>query len=324
MNRPIKGDSNGAATGGPRQKFPRIRPMVHTRRPHCPLVKYSRYPPPSDHAGQLPLVARSPLPARCGAGFLPRSAHRVGLLAIVVALAACATLDGPDYGTYDENEGFNRASYDFSEVVDRRALAPVARGYKTITPDAVETGIGNFFANLRSLDSSLNGFLQGKPGRGATDAMRFLLNSTVGIGGLFDVATGAGLVDQEEDIGQTLAVWGWRNSRYVYVPLVGPSTIRDLPSLVMRALVPRLVLGGAADLGLSSAGSLGLSALNIVSARADVLTLTDARDSTALDAYVFTREAYVQRRKFLIFDGDPPVEEFDAFFGEFDDFDEEP
>ena len=245
---------------------------------------------------------------------------RVGAVLVALVLqSACAALDGADYGTFDANEEFNRASYDFSEVVDRNALAPLARGYQSLAPEVVETGISNFFANLRSLDSSLNGFLQGKPGRGATDAMRFLMNTTVGVGGLFDVATRAGLLDQEEDLGQTLAVWGWKNSRYVYVPLVGPSTLRDLPSLMVRALVPRLILGSAADLGLSNAGNLGLSGLSIVSARADALALTDTRDSAALDAYVFTREAYMQRRKFLIFDGDPPVEEFDAFFDEFDD-----
>ena len=245
---------------------------------------------------------------------------RLGVLLATVSLqSACASLNGPDYGSYDENEEFNRAAYEFSEVVDRNVLAPVARGYQAITPDAVETGISNFFANLRSLDSSLNGFLQGKPERGGTDALRFLMNTTVGVGGLFDVATGAGLLDQDEDIGQTLAVWGWKNSRYVYVPLVGPSTVRDLPSLLVRALVPRLVLGSAADLGLNGAANGGLGALNIVSARADALSLTDTRDSAALDAYVFTREAFMQRRKYLIFNGDPPVEEFDAFFDEFDD-----
>ncbi len=241
------------------------------------------------------------------------------LLPVVLLQSACATLEGPDYGTFDEFEGFNRGSYEFSEVIDRNALAPVARGYQSITPDPIETGISNFFANLSSVDSSLNGFLQGKPEAGATDAVRFLVNSTIGVGGLFDVASRAGLHDQNEDIGQTLAVWGWKKSRYVYVPLIGPSTLRDLPSLLVRALVPRLILGSAADLGLSGAGNTGLSALSIVSARAAALSATDTRDAAALDAYVFTREAYLQRRKFVIFDGNPPVEEFDDFFDEFDD-----
>lgn len=230
---------------------------------------------------------------------------------LVACQAACATLEGADYGVYDRNEEFNRQSYEFSETVDRNALAPIARGYQSVTPKLLETGISNFFANLRSLDSSANGFLQGKPKRGATDSLRFVVNSTVGLGGLFDVATPAGLHHQEEDFGQTLAVWGWKKSRYVYVPLVGPSTVRDLPVLLVRGFLPRLVLGGVHN--------LGISGLDVVSTRAGALALTDTRDAAALDAYVFTREAYVQRRKFLIFDGNPPLDDFDDFFDEFDD-----
>ena len=171
-----------------------------------------------------------------------------------------------------------------------------------------------FFKNLRSLDSGANGFLQGKPKRGATDSLRFVVNTTVGLGGLFDVATPAGLHHQDEDIGQTLAVWGWKKSRYLYVPFVGPSTVRDLPVLVVRGILPRLILGDFHN--------LGISGLDVVSARAGALDLTETRDAAALDAYVFTREAYVQRRKFLIFDGNPPVEDFDDFFDEFDEDDE--
>ena len=233
---------------------------------------------------------------------------------LLVLQTACTTLQGPDFGVYDTNEGFNRQSYEFSEAVDEHALAPIARGYQSIAPELVETGISNFFKNLRTLDSSANGFLQGKPKRGATDSLRFIVNTTIGLGGLFDVATPAGLYHQDEDIGQTLAVWGWKKSRYIYVPLVGPSTVRDLPVLVLRGILPRLVLGDFHN--------LGISGLDVVSARAGALALTDTRDASALDAYVFTREAYTQRRKFLIFDGNPPMEEFDDFFDEFDEDDE--
>ena len=248
-----------------------------------------------------------------------RAGHRLaariaGMGLLLVFQAACATLDGPDYAVYDTNEGFNRQSYEFSEAVDKHALAPVARGYRNVTPELLETGISNFFRNLRSLDSSANGFLQGKPKRGATDSLRFIVNTTVGLGGFFDVATPAGLHHQDEDIGQTLAVWGWKKSRYLYVPFVGPSTVRDLPVLVVRSILPRLILGDFHN--------LGISGLDVVSARAGALDLTETRDAAALDAYVFTREAYVQRRKFLIFDGNPPVEDFDDFFDEFDEDDE--
>lgn len=234
--------------------------------------------------------------------------------ALLLLQAACASLEGPDYGVYDLNEAFNRQSYDISEAIDEHAMVPVARGYQAIAPDLVETGISNFFKNLRSLDSGANGFLQGKPKRGATDSLRFVINTTVGLGGLFDVATPAGLYHQDEDIGQTLAVWGWKKSRYFYVPLVGPSTVRDLPVLVLRGFLPRIVLGGFHN--------LGISGLDVVSARAGALDLTETRDAAALDAYVFTREAYIQRRKFLIYDGNPPLDDFDDFFDEFEEEEE--
>ena len=231
--------------------------------------------------------------------------------AVAVALllqAACAGLEGPDYGVYDRAPEFNRASFELSETVDSNVLVPVARGYKDLAPAPIEAGLLNFFANLRTVDSCINGFLQGKPRSGGTDMMRFLVNSTLGVAGLFDVATSAGLADQGEDFGQTLAVWGWRNSRYVYVPLVGPSTVRDLPSMAIRAAVPRLLLGGHYE--------LWVGGVDILATRADALALTDARDAAALDPYAFTREAYYQRRKFQIFDGNPPLDDFDDFFEE--------
>lgn len=240
---------------------------------------------------------------------LQRALRRAAAGAALILQGACASLDGPEYGVHDLNERLNRQSYALSDAVDRNFLVPVAKSYRRIAPDFVETGVGNFFANLSSLDSGANGLLQGKPERAGTDALRFLLNSTVGLGGLIDVATPAGLQHQGEDFGQTLAVWGWKNSRFVYVPMLGPSTVRDLPTLAVGSLIPRLLFGGAYD--------LRAAALSVVSARSQALALTEARDASALDAYVFTREAYMQRRNFLIFDGDPPVDEFDEFFDEF-------
>ncbi len=244
---------------------------------------------------------------------LPPRPKAFGILAAVGALVlqtACVGLEGPDPVAHDRAPGFNRASFELSEALDNKVLEPVARGYLDLVPRPVEVGVANFFANLRTVDSSLNGFLQGKPKRGGSDLMRLLLNSTVGVAGLFDVATPAGFAAQNEDFGQTLAVWGWRNSRYVYVPLVGPSTVRDLPSLAIRAFTPRLLVGGGYP--------IWASGIDVVATRADALALTDARDAAALDAYAFTREAYYQRREFQIFDGDPPLDDFDDFFDETD------
>ena len=227
-------------------------------------------------------------------------------------LGGCASLQGEDYGVFDENEGFNRWSYNVSDTVDRNVLVPVARGYQTITPDFVEQRITNVFANVRTIASSMNGFLQGKPASGGEDFGRFIVNTTIGLGGLFDPATSIGLESQDEDFGQTLATWGWRKSRFIYIPFLGPSTVRDTPSTIIRGLIPRLIVG--------SDYPWGLSALDTINARAALLTTTDVRDASALDPYTFTRDGYVQRRKYLIYDGDPPL---DDLFDDFDDFGEE-
>ena len=225
-------------------------------------------------------------------------------------LCGCAPLQGPDYGAHDHAEGLNRASYAFTDAIDRAIVAPTARGYRWITPDWLERGIANVFLNMRHLPSAANGFLQGKPKAGGTDLARLAINTTVGIGGFFDVASRWDLRFQEEDFGQTLAVWGVKNSRYVFVPFLGPTTVRDLPSVVVRSLTPRLIVG--------SDYHWGWSALDLISVRAEALSASDVRDASALDPYAFTRDAYYQRRKFLIFDGDLPE---DDLFDEFDDED---
>lgn len=225
-------------------------------------------------------------------------------------LFGCAPLQGPDYGVYDRAEAFNRASYAFTDAIDRTVLAPTARGYQRIAPDWLERGIANVFVNLRHIPSSANGLLQGKPKAAGTDLARLLINSTIGIGGFFDVASRWDLRFSEEDFGQTLAVWGVKNSRYVFVPFLGPTTLRDLPAVVVRSITPRLVFG--------SDYHWGWSALDLVSVRAGALSASDVRDASALDPYAFTRDAYYQRRKFLIYDGELPD---DDLFDEFDDED---
>ncbi len=230
------------------------------------------------------------------------------------AMSACSSLGVEEFGVYDPHERANRTSYEATETIDARIVRPVARGYQKITPGWLEKGIANVFQNLGTLPSAINGFLQGKPAGGATDLARVLVNTTVGVGGFFDPASAWGLPYQEEDFGQTLAVWGMTRSRYVYAPLVGPTTLRDLPSLLVRGYLPRLVLG--------SDYHWGVTALDVVSKRAALLSASDVRDASALDPYVFTRDAYYQRRKFLIYDGQPPLEDLFDEFDEFDDLDE--
>ncbi len=232
-------------------------------------------------------------------------------LLIISSLAGCSTLQGPELGVYDPLENVNRPSYRFSDAIDRRLLVPVARGYDKASPNWLQRGVLNMFANLRSVSSMVNGVLQAKPTSAATDFTRIVLNSTVGIGGFFDVAAKMDLQDQAEDFGQTLAVWGVKRSRFLYIPLIGPSTVRDLPSTVVRGLVPRLLLGGAYH--------WSVSVVDVVAQRADFLGASQARDASALDPYVFTRDAYYQRRAFQIYDGQPPLDDLFEDFEELDD-----
>ncbi len=237
------------------------------------------------------------------------------LLGSLLLGSGCATLEGDEYGVYDNFEGFNRWSYEFTDDVDRAVLAPVARGYQQVVPNFVERGITNVFANFYTPLSSVNGFLQGKPASGATDLGRFLVNSTIGLAGWFDPATSMDLRAQGEDFGQTLATWGWTRSRYVFLPFMGPTTVRDIPSRVVRSMFPRLVFG--------SDYHWGYGVVDVVQTRANLLVTSDIRDASSLDPYSFTRDAFLQRRKFVVYDGQPPLEdlfdEFDEFGSEFED-----
>ena len=237
-----------------------------------------------------------------------RANRALWIFFVFANLAGCSTLQGPELGVYDPFENVNRSSYQFSDAVDRRLLVPVAKGYDKVSPNWLQQGVLNMFANLRSVGSMVNGVLQAKPSSAATDFTRIAVNTTVGIGGFFDVAAKLDLQDQAEDFGQTLAVWGVKRSRFLYLPFLGPSTVRDLPSTIVRGLVPRLLLGEAYH--------WSVSLLDVVAQRADLLAATQARDATALDPYVFTRDAYYQRRTFQIYDGQPPLDDL------FEDFDE--
>lgn len=243
---------------------------------------------------------------------------RTALLLGALALSGCASQQLPEFGVHDPIEPINRVSFEFTERVDRAITRPAARAYQWLLPEFMVLGIHNFFANIRTLDSAINGLLQGKPRSAAIDTGRFLTNSTLGLAGFIDVATDLGLEYQNEDFGQTLAVWGYTRTSYIYVPLLGPSTIRDLPGAIIKAAwVPALLV--------NSSSGWWIEGLDILSVRADRLRATDARDATALESYSFTREAYYQQRRFLIFDGDPPADSgFEAldWLDELDELDE--
>lgn len=220
---------------------------------------------------------------------------------IVLACAGCAATPGrtpPD----DPLQGFNRGIYKFNDTVDRAALKPVAKGYRKITPHWFRTGVGNFFANLTYPATAVNQFLQGKGKLGYQDTGRFLVNTTIGIGGLFDVATKMGLPANDEDFGQTLAVWGVGSGPFLNLPFFGPSSLRDAPS---RAI--DYFMGPLSYVDLPWETELGLRVIDLVHRRSELLQLDPTLQRT-YDPYAFVRNAWVQQREFAIYDGNPPQE----------------
>ncbi len=194
---------------------------------------------------------------------------------------------------YDPWEPYNRKVHRFNDVVDRAVARPLARAYVNVVPRVARTGVSNFFANLRSPLTLTNQLLQGRPGDAWDTLGRFLMNSTLGIGGLFDPASKAMVPKRSEDFGQTLGAWGWRRSRYVELPFFGPRTVRD-------------VFGLAGDAPLSPIRSIesdklriGLQGLQLVDTRMQLMALDDIRDN-AVDEYALTRDAWLQRRSYQI------------------------
>lgn len=232
--------------------------------------------------------------------FLGRRARALACavsLPVVLALSGCATAQSPD-----PLESWNRGVFSFNETVDVHVLKPVAEGYVKVTPQPVRTGVRNFFGNIGDVWSSVNLFLQGRLKEGAASTMRVAVNSILGLGGLIDLATPMRLDRFNEDLGQTLGVWGAPSGAYIVWPLMGPSSVRDSANIASSMTFSATTLiDGAREDNLARL-------LNVVSTRAAYLSATDLLDSVALDKYAFTRDAYLQRRQSLIDQGRTPAE----------------
>lgn len=238
--------------------------------------------------------------------------HQLAWLAVVLLLSGCATLSGPP-DPHDPWERFNRTMYRFNDKLDRAVLKPVAKGYRTITPDPAEKGINNFFSNLDDILVIANDVLQLKPLQALSNTGRFLVNSTLGIAGFFDVATPIGLDKHSEDFGQTLGRWGISQGPYLVLPFFGSSTVRDGTGLAVdQYMYP---LREVED----REARIGLHVLNIVSLRAGLLEAGDIVNEAAYDPYIFLRELYIQRRQNLIHDGTPPPDPIDEEIDIFSD-----
>ncbi len=226
---------------------------------------------------------------------LYRAAYLVPFLA--AALAGCATPKNPR----DPLEPFNRTIYAFNHDLDRVALKPAALAYREVVPLPVRGGITSFFGNFRDVTAAINSLLQLKVKRAAAGAGRVAINSTVGIFGAFDVATRLGLEKHDEDFGQTLGHWGVKDGPYLVLPLLGPSNARDAVGWVGDYFTdPEFYLFTESPENWLVFGT------RIVNVRANLLEAERLLDEVAIDRYAFVREAYLQRRRNQIYDGNPP------------------
>lgn len=220
------------------------------------------------------------------------------MMAVALAVPGCATTAM----NKDPVEGFNRSVFTFNEALDKALIKPAAKGYETVVPSFVRSGVTNFFSNVSDVFVAVNNLLQGKPALAVNDVARVVFNSTFGMLGFFDVATEMGLEKHEEDFGQTLGRWGAGPGAYVVVPVFGPRNVRD-------------TLGLALDLAADPVASMdnvamrnSLSALRLVSERAAVLPADKIIEEAAIDKYSYIRDAYLQRRLNQVYDGRPPRE----------------
>ena len=243
----------------------------------------------------------------------------------LVALSACATTgeESSTTAVYDPLEGWNRGVFAFNEGVDKAILEPTAKGYRAITNEPVRDGVSNFLTNLNQPVVFANTILQGKPVAAVDTAARFLVNSTVGIVGIFDPATSASIPEHREDFGQTLAVWGVSNGPYLMLPFMGPSNLRDLGGRGVDAAFNPL---NYAEFEGDTEFRVTTTVVGLVAAREGVIEEFDAlRDQP--EPYIALRRLYTQQRTAAIRDGreqeDPfkDLPDFDAYdFGDEEEF----
>jgi phospholipid-binding lipoprotein MlaA len=225
---------------------------------------------------------------------------------LTLALAGCASTgaassDEPRPKNRDPAERVNRDMYKLNDAIDTHALRPVAVAYRDHTPRWLQTGVSNFFQNLFYPTTIGNQFLQGKFKEGSQDIARFVINSTLGWGGVLDVASGAKLPVHDEDSGQTLGKWGVPPGPYLVIPMLGPATLRDLPARVADTYTQPFRWYNADNERWFSL------ALSLVDKRASLLPLDRLIDD-AYDPYAFIRDAYLQRREYAVHDGNPPTD----------------
>jgi phospholipid-binding lipoprotein MlaA len=243
---------------------------------------------------------------------------RLMLLAMVLAFSSgCASSKAVQNNrVYDPIEPFNRAMYKVNDIGDRYVVRPVAVGYQRGLPPQMRSGIKNFFSNIKYPVTIVNDFLQGKFRDGGRDTGRFVLNTTVGLFGFFDPATRIGLMENDEDFGQTLGKWGVGEGPYIVLPVFGPRTLRHLTGdLADSPLTPLIdITNDNIDI------AWALWGVYQVDKRSHLLEV-DQQVFDAYDPYLFVRDAYLQNRRYRMHDGDVP--EDDSYMDDMDDMDDE-
>ncbi|MGH8457186.1 MAG: MlaA family lipoprotein [Stenotrophobium sp.] len=231
--------------------------------------------------------------------FIPKK-----ICSFTLPLLLCACAHSPVDDPSDPLETVNRATYAFNMQLDHYVAQPAARGYRAALPDEVQQGFHNFFANLTYPTVIINDALQGKLRQTGWDATRFLMNTTFGLAGFFDPAAMVGLEKHDEDFGQTLGYWGVGAGWYLMIPFLGPSDNRDLVGRVGNTLTNPMIFA-------PSAVSIPTTVLSFVQTRSELLG-AESLIEQQFDPYVFVRSAYLQQRQNLIYDGNPPKEDYDT------------
>ena len=219
----------------------------------------------------------------------------------IMALVMISSLSSSFASEDDPLEPMNRVIFGFNEVIDDNILEPVAEGYRFITPDPVEDSVSNFFNNLGEINTIVNSALQMKLDKTISSTSRFVINSSVGIFGLFDVATSLGIQRHREDFGQTLGYYGISPGPYLVLPFFGPSSFRDAPGFYVDVMIEKDI--SPIHTELHHEERQAIQATNVIDTRANLLKATKILDTAAKDKYIFLRESYLQRRAKMVTDG---------------------
>ena len=231
----------------------------------------------------------------------PPGVYRLLILIFACGRAGCATIPAGSAPSPDDPfESMNRAAYQFHQVVDGNIVRPIAQAYVDYTPKILQQALRNFTGNIDDFFSFINGVLQGKPEKAGHDLGRVITNTSFGLLGLIDIAGDAGVPKGEEDFGQTFAVWGVPQGPYLFIPLFGPTTVRDGSGWIVRGY--STPIGYINDIPVRNT----LWGLSYLDYRAQALQAESILNQASIDPYTFTRRAYLQRRRYLIYDGQPP------------------